>query len=71
MDAWYCAPKARSHAFTLLPSNADESVKLDAAGNAKAAELVRQKSQKGPLYVTIDGTRVNDTLAVKSIAAAR
>jgi len=44
-----------------------EMFKLDAAGNAKAAELVRDAAKKSRLHVTVTGEMSKDTVRVDSI----
>lgn len=67
MEVRYCAPKARTKVFAIIRSD-DVSVPLDSAGNARAAELVRQAPSKGPYYVVVSGEMHNRTIAVNSIS---
>lgn len=53
-----CAPKAKTRLFAVLPRNGD-AVVLDAANNAKAAEIVHQAGSKQPLFVTVNGDAEN------------
>jgi hypothetical protein len=46
------------------------SVKFDAAGNAKAAELVRQSPKGSEIRAAVTGDRAKDTVKVSSISAA-
>jgi len=64
-----CSPNGKTKDFALVLPDWS-SLKLDAAGNAKAAEIVRNPANKMPLAVTASGERVNGTLKVSSIAAA-
>ncbi len=70
MEVRYCAPKARTLVFAIVRSD-DVSVPLDSAGNAKAAELVRQGHPKAPLYVVVSGEMNDHTIAVNSISPAQ
>ena len=70
MEVRLCSPKARTHSFAILDSDG-ERVVLDSAGNAKAAELVRQTAERSPLYVSVDGDRNKDTIQVRSIVPAK
>jgi hypothetical protein len=46
------------------------SVKFDAAGNAKAAELVRQSPKGSEMRVEVTGNREKDKMKVSWISAA-
>jgi len=70
LEVRLCSPKARTRSFAILHSDG-ERVVLDSAGNAKAAELVRQAVEKSPLYVSVDGDRNKNTIQVRSIVPAR
>lgn len=54
-----CSPKAKTRLFAVVPRNGD-AVVLDTAGNAKAAELVHQRTSKGPVFVTVNGEKNNN-----------
>lgn len=70
MEVRYCAPKASTKVFAIVRSD-DVSVALNSAGNARAAELVRQTHPKAPLYVVVNGEMQNHTIAVNSISPAQ
>jgi hypothetical protein len=70
MEVRYCAPKASTKVFAIVRSD-DVGVPLNAAGNAQAAELVRQARPKTPLYVVVSGEMQNRTMAVNSISPAQ
>ena len=64
-----CTPKLNTHFFTIvLPDGT--SARLDSAGNARAAELVRQTKPKAPLYVNVKGEMTNKTIAVNTVTPA-
>jgi len=50
-----CAPSAKTTSFAIVPPDGI-SVALDAAGNAKAAELIKSNGGKSPINVTVNGT---------------
>jgi hypothetical protein len=61
-----CAPTAKTKTFTVVePEGA--SVRLDSAGNAKAADLASKRAKNSRLYVTVTGVLVKDTVQVDSI----
>lgn len=67
MEVRFCAPKAESKTFPIvLPDG--ESVKLDPAGNARAAELVRSAPKGSLLEVTVTGNRIKDSINVDSLS---
>ena len=66
----YCSPSAKTKLFAVVQSDGP-SLKLDSAGNAKAAELVRNIGKKSPLAVAITGEINRDTIKVDSISIAR
>lgn len=70
MEVRYCAPKASTRVFAIVRSD-DVGVPLDSAGNARAAELVRQAHPKAPLYVVVSGEMHDHTMAVSSISPAQ
>ena len=70
MEVRYCAPKASTRVFAIVRSD-DVSVPLDSAGNARAAELVRQAHPKAPLYVVVSGEMHDHMIAVSSISPAQ
>jgi len=61
-----CAPKAMSKSFAVVQQSG-EMFKLDSAGNAKAAELVRKTEKKSALRVTVSGEMSKATVKVDSI----
>ena len=66
----YCRPKAKTKSFTLLDQNG-LSYDLDAAGNAKAAKLMRSAPAKANVPVRVTGEVTRDTLPVDSISFAK
>jgi hypothetical protein len=67
MEVRYCTPKASTKVFAIVRRD-DVSVRLDSAGNAKAAELVQQAHPKAPLYVVVSGEMHAHAIAVSSIS---
>jgi hypothetical protein len=65
-----CRPNARTKAFTVVNSDG-QSVQLDASGNVKATDLVRQADRKSRLLVTVTGEKQKDTVRVDSISLAK
>jgi hypothetical protein len=66
----YCSPNAKTKFFAIVQTDG-LSFKLDSAGDAKAAELVRTTG-KQPLYrVAVTGSVNKKTINVDSIAIAR
>ena len=64
----YCSPRAKTKSFRIVQPSG-ESYKLDAAGNAKATELLQKTPRRQPrYYVTVGGEMANDTVKVDSIA---
>jgi hypothetical protein len=66
----YCSPSAKTRSFTLVQSDGP-SLKLDDAGNARAAELVRKAGKKSLRIVAVTGEMERNTIKVDSIATAR
>jgi hypothetical protein len=64
----YCSPKLKTKIFALVPPYG-ESVPLDSAGNAKAAQLIRTEGKKHLVLVTITGELIGNAIQVDSIAA--
>jgi len=64
----YCLPKLKTKIFALVPPYG-ESVPLDSAGNAKAAQLIRTEGKKHLVLVTITGELIGNAIQVDSIAA--
>ena len=70
MELRACTPTAKTKDFAVVLQNWT-SLKLDPAGNANAAGLVRSSGKKPVLDVTVTGDRNGDTIAVGSISAER
>jgi hypothetical protein len=66
----YCSPSAKTKSFAVVPSDGP-SLKLDSAGNAKAAELVRKSGRKSVLAVAITGEMSKNIITVDSISTVR
>jgi len=66
----YCSPDAKTKSFTLVDHDG-LSYKLDSAGNAKAAEVVRQTGKKVPMEVKVAGEQDKDTIQVDSISPVK
>jgi ribosomal protein S17 len=63
-----CRPSAKTKSFTVVDSDG-QTLALDAAGNAKAADLVRRSATKSRmLTVTITGEKTEKTVRVDSIS---
>jgi hypothetical protein len=62
-----CRPKQKTKSFTLVQVDG-QSVNLDDAGNAKAADLVRTAGKPRYLYVTVTGEKTGQVIKVESIA---
>jgi hypothetical protein len=65
-----CSPGAKTKSFAVVLTDG-LNLKLDAAGNAKAAELIRETGKKVPATVLITGETSKDTIKVDSISMAR
>ena len=63
----YCHPKAHTKTFAIVQEDG-ESLKLDVAGDAKAAEIVRNHNTKANLIVAVTGDLKKQTIQVNSIA---
>jgi hypothetical protein len=61
-----CAPSEKTASFRLV-DRGGQTFKLDAAGNARAAEMVRGAPGRSPMEVTVTGSREGDTLKVDSM----
>jgi len=66
----YCHPKAHTKSFAIVQENGI-SLKLDSAGDAKAAEIVRTSHQKQDLFVAVTGEEDRNTVLVRSISKIR
>ena len=65
-----CSPGAKTKSFAVvLPDGFN--LKLDAAGNARAAELVQKTGGKSPVTVAITGETSGHTIKVDSISRTR
>ncbi len=70
MEIRYCSPNAKTKSFAVVRSDGVR-FRLDANGNAKAAELAR-KAGKTPFFlVTVSGEMIDHTVKVDSISIAR
>jgi hypothetical protein len=65
-----CAPSVKTQSFTVVLDNG-ESFKLDAAGNANAAGLVRKSIKRSLVLVDVAGEREEGTVKVHSISLVR
>ncbi len=66
----YCSPNPKTKLFAVVQSDGP-SLKLDAAGNAMAAELVRKTGKKSRINVAVTGEMSSNTIKVDSIAIAK
>jgi hypothetical protein len=67
----YCTANAKTKAFAIVPQEGAMSLKLDSAGNAKAAELIRQTGRKSFFLVTVTGELVRNVVNVESISPVK
>jgi hypothetical protein len=65
-----CSPNAKTKSFAVVQPDG-LSFQLDAAGNTKAAELIRQTGKGSVFTVAITGERMKNTIKVDSISIAR
>ena len=63
----YCSPRQKTSAFAVVQPDG-RSFPLDAAGNAKAAELVRNTGKKHVTPVTVTGVMIGKAIQVDSIS---
>jgi hypothetical protein len=63
----YCAPTARTKSFAIVLEGG-RSLKLDPAGNSRAADLVRHSARKAVLTVSVSGQQNKDSIKVDSIS---
>jgi hypothetical protein len=70
VEAAICSPSGKTKSFAIVKSDG-LSLNLDAAGNAKAAELVRTTGKKSVRNVAVTGEEVKNTIQVASISTAR
>jgi hypothetical protein len=68
LEVRLCSPKANTKSFALvLPDGFN--LKLDASGNAKAAEIVQSASRKSTVFVAVTGEASKNEIKVDSISA--
>jgi|SRR5579863_5579110 hypothetical protein len=71
LDLWYCRPNLHTKSFAVVREDWAR-FKLDAAGNAKAAELVRNADKKSHyLDVAVTGELDKGTVQVASISLVK
>jgi hypothetical protein len=70
LEIRYCSPNKKTKAFAVVDDGWKE-LRLDPQGNAKAADLVRAASKKGPLTVTVSGQFAGKNLQVSTLALAK
>jgi hypothetical protein len=67
MEVRLCSPKPETKAFAIvLPDS--EVLKLDSAGNAKAAEIARSAGKRSMLHVTVSGAVDKTTIQTSSMS---
>jgi hypothetical protein len=65
-EVQFCRPSLKTKTFAIVDYDG-QSVDLDASGNAKAADLVKQAPSKSPIAVTVTGQKHGKVVAVDSI----
>jgi hypothetical protein len=65
-----CRPRGKTKSFAVVTQDG-LSFKLDSAGNAKAAELVRKTGKKSGYEVAVIGGMSKHTIQVESISLAK
>ncbi|MDR3699322.1 MAG: hypothetical protein P4L56_06780 [Candidatus Sulfopaludibacter sp.] len=70
LEVRYCSPSAKTKAFAVVRQDWS-SLTFDAAGDAKAAELVRKVGRKPYFSVVVTGERTKDTINVTSITESK
>jgi hypothetical protein len=65
----YCSARPKTKSFAIVQSDG-QSFRLDAAGNAKASELVQKIGKKQFIAVTITGEMNAKAIRVSSISSA-
>jgi hypothetical protein len=65
----YCSPTQKTKLFAIVGQDG-QRLKFDPAGNAKAAELVRNVTKKHVFAVAVSGEMVGKAIKVDSISAA-
>jgi hypothetical protein len=70
LEIRFCTPNAKTKSFAVvLPDGL--SFQLDAAGNTKAADLVRQSGKESVFAVAVTGEMIKNTVRVDSISKTR
>jgi len=70
LEIRYCSPNAKTKSFVIVQADG-LSFRLDSAGNAKAAELVRNAGKKFRFVVAITGGVFGNKIRVDSISTPR
>jgi hypothetical protein len=70
LEISFCTPNTKTNLFAIVPPDG-VSLQLDAAGNAKAADVVRTAGKKSLIHVNVTGEADKQTIAVTSISAAK
>lgn len=70
LEVRYCRANARTKSFTVVQPDG-QSFKLDATGNARAAEIVRTGNQKLIFVVSVTGDVRDHLIKVDSISMLR
>ena len=65
-----CRPNAKTKSFAVVQTDG-RSFRLDAAGNAKALDLVKSAVAKSGLRVSVSGPMHKDTVTVDSISPVK
>jgi len=65
-----CSPNAKTKSFAVVQPDG-LSFQLDAAGNTKAADLIRQSGKESVLTVAVTGEMIKNTVKVDSISKMR
>lgn len=65
----YCSPHKNTKSFGVVQADGSD-LEFDAAGNAKAAELVRKTGKKSGYVVIVTGERTRNTVAVNTLSLA-
>lgn len=67
LEISYCHPRSKTKSFAIVTPDG-RSIELDSAGNAKAAELVRQSGKKSRYEVAVVGRISKHIMTVDSIS---
>lgn len=70
LEIRFCSPGAKTKSFAIVQPDG-LSFKLDSAGNAKAAELVRNTGKRPRFTVAITGERSGNTIRVDLISMGK